>query len=97
MCSNRGRCTCGSCKCDPRYTGRFCEDCKVIMQDRTSSRRLPLQTCPNKCTEYRPCVLCQTWQKGPYNETLCEETKNGKECPFEVIVVDELPCKFLLF
>ena len=43
------------------------------------------QTCPSKCVEYKPCVMCQQWHTGPYNETKCEE------CPFVVIPVEELP------
>lgn len=35
--------------------------------------------------------MCQTWQKGPYNETMCELTQQNGECPFQVIKVKELP------
>ena len=43
------------------------------------------QTCPSKCVEYKPCVMCQQWGTGPYNESKCAE------CPFVVIPVEELP------
>jgi hypothetical protein len=43
------------------------------------------QTCPTKCLEYKPCVMCQQFKTGPYNETQCAD------CPFTVIPVDELP------
>ncbi|KRY41312.1 Integrin beta pat-3 [Trichinella spiralis] len=44
-----------------------------------------LKTCPTKCIEYKPCVMCQQFKTGPYNESMCAQ------CPFTVIPVDELP------
>ncbi|EDW77875.2 uncharacterized protein Dwil_GK24312 [Drosophila willistoni] len=36
VCSNHGECDCGSCSCDPGYTGRFCEcrECVDCEEDR---------------------------------------------------------------
>uniref|UniRef100_A0A1I7ZCY2 Integrin_B_tail domain-containing protein n=1 Tax=Steinernema glaseri TaxID=37863 RepID=A0A1I7ZCY2_9BILA len=75
ICNGHGKCVCGKCICEEdqaggRYSGPKCELCP---------------TCPTKCVEYKPCVMCQMWQSGPYNDTQCAE------CPFEVIPVDELP------
>ncbi|KAI6234958.1 Integrin beta-PS [Aphelenchoides besseyi] len=69
-CNGHGQCVCGKCLCDPDYSGPFCDICP---------------TCPTKCVEYKPCVMCQQWGTGPYNESKCAE------CPFEVIPVKELP------
>ncbi|KAI6220095.1 Integrin beta-PS [Aphelenchoides fujianensis] len=69
-CNGHGQCVCGKCLCDPDYSGPFCDICP---------------TCPTKCVEYKPCVMCQQWQTGPYNESKCAE------CPFTVIPVKELP------
>lgn len=55
---------------------------KVVMLFRNSNN---FQTCPSKCVEHKPCVMCQQWQTGPYNETQCDE------CIFTVIPVSELP------
>ncbi|VDO82038.1 unnamed protein product [Soboliphyme baturini] len=75
LCNNRGKCICGVCKCstDPegiRYSGPTCEICP---------------TCPTKCVEYKPCVMCQQFKTGPYNVSTCAQ------CPFTVIPVDKLP------
>lgn len=45
MCSGRGKCDCGRCKCDPgEFSGKYCEECP---------------TCPgHRCEELRPCVEC---------------------------------------
>ncbi|GMT19141.1 hypothetical protein PFISCL1PPCAC_10438 [Pristionchus fissidentatus] len=76
MCNGKGECICGRCRCftdtpdGRRYSGPHCEICP---------------TCPTKCIEYKPCVMCQMWKTGPHNEEKCAE------CPFTVIEVDELP------
>ncbi|KAL3123583.1 hypothetical protein niasHT_005128 [Heterodera trifolii] len=75
VCGGHGECICGKCHCftdedGARYSGPYCDICP---------------TCPTKCVEYKPCVMCQQWGTGPYNETRCSE------CPFTVIPVDELP------
>lgn len=45
MCSGRGKCDCGRCKCDSgEFSGKYCEECP---------------TCPgHRCEELRPCVEC---------------------------------------
>lgn len=75
VCGGHGECICGKCHCftdedGSRYSGPYCDICP---------------TCPSKCVEYKPCVMCQQWGTGPYNETKCAE------CPFVVIPVEELP------
>lgn len=70
-----------SCRCfdgpdGNRYSGAKCEICP---------------TCPTKCVEYKPCVMCQQWQTGPYDEEKC------RECNFKVIPVKELPGLLLSF
>ncbi|CAD5214572.1 unnamed protein product [Bursaphelenchus okinawaensis] len=75
ICNGHGDCICGKCHCHTdedgqRYSGPFCDICP---------------TCPTKCVEYKPCVMCQQWGTGPYNESKCAE------CPFTVVPVKELP------
>ncbi|XP_066139996.1 integrin beta-PS isoform X2 [Euwallacea fornicatus] len=54
ICSGHGTCVCGACVCEDtqesRYSGKFCEKCP---------------TCPDRCLEFRDCVQCQMYQKGP--------------------------------
>ena len=74
-CGGHGECICGKCRCftdedGQKYSGPFCDICP---------------TCPTKCVEYKPCVMCQQWGTGPYNDSRCAD------CPFTVIPVKELP------
>ena len=39
-----------------RYTGRFCSTCR---------------TCPSRCEELRPCILCQVFKLGNFTEEEC--------------------------
>ncbi|XP_060518734.1 integrin beta-PS-like [Cylas formicarius] len=73
ICSGFGNCTCGQCTCiqdNDRHSGRFCEDCV---------------SCPaQRCDEFAPCVECQVYRSGIYNETECEET-----CTIFKTIVDD--------
>lgn len=79
LCSGHGDCTCGECKChetsDGRYSGRYCEKCP---------------TCSGRCYEFKDCVQCQMYKKGPLSETEC-----ATNCTLftpqsvETVVVDE--------
>lgn len=60
LCSGHGECKCGECKCDEttdgRYSGRYCEKCP---------------TCSGRCYEFKDCVQCQMYKKGPLSEKEC--------------------------
>lgn len=60
LCSGHGDCVCGECKChettDGRYSGRYCEKCP---------------TCSGRCYEFKDCVQCQMYKKGPFSESEC--------------------------
>lgn len=60
LCSGHGDCVCGECKChetsDGRYSGRYCEKCP---------------TCSGRCYEFKDCVQCQMYKKGPLSESEC--------------------------
>ena len=59
----QGVCECGKCKCnvenDNRYTGQFCHICR---------------SCPNRCEELKPCVLCDAFKIGNLTEAECNRT-----------------------
>ncbi|KAF2902040.1 hypothetical protein ILUMI_04139 [Ignelater luminosus] len=86
ICDGHGQCKCGVCQCDTneqgKYTGRYCERCP---------------NCTETCDELKPCVLCQMYHVGPYNDNTCVE-KCGNFTPEEVEVIradeqnDEFPC-----
>jgi protocadherin alpha len=56
-CSGHGKCVCGRCECeitnDVRYSGKYCEKCP---------------TCPGRCDEFKACVECQMYKKGPLKD-----------------------------
>jgi len=60
ICSGHGECQCGTCVCDSteegRYSGRYCEKCP---------------TCSDRCEEFKHCVQCQMYKKGPYDKETC--------------------------
>ncbi|XP_001606384.1 integrin beta-PS [Nasonia vitripennis] len=62
-CSGHGVCECNQCKCQPdgdtRYSGTFCHICL---------------TCPNRCEELKPCVLCTAFKAGNLTEVECNST-----------------------
>lgn len=72
ICSGKGECECGVCKCiesdEGRYSGRFCEKCP---------------TCPGRCLEFKDCVQCQVYKKGPLSEEEC-----ARNCTFVPRVID---------
>ncbi|KAK2164572.1 hypothetical protein NP493_1406g01044 [Ridgeia piscesae] len=59
MCNGKGTCVCGKCICDLNdyYRGPTCEDCP---------------TCPGRCEEDKPCVLCRAFQSGDLSEEYCD-------------------------
>lgn len=58
LCSGHGTCECGVCVCEQtdtgRYSGRHCEKCP---------------TCSGRCHEFKDCVQCQMYKKGPLAES----------------------------
>nr|XP_022914247.1 integrin beta-PS-like [Onthophagus taurus] len=61
ICSGHGNCVCGECQCNQdgyKYSGNHCEECA---------------SCPGqRCEELHPCVECQVFKTGKYNESHCE-------------------------
>jgi integrin beta 1 len=59
----QGVCECGKCKCnvegETRYSGQYCQICR---------------TCPSRCEELKPCVLCKAFKAGNLTETECNTT-----------------------
>ncbi|XP_014230256.1 integrin beta-PS [Trichogramma pretiosum] len=57
-CSGHGTCECGKCKChddgDMHYSGQFCQICR---------------TCPSRCDDLKPCVLCEAHRMLGSNDT----------------------------
>lgn len=81
-CNDEGRCVCGACICDnpDKFSGATCQLCK---------------DCPSECDINQPCVQCEAFGTGPYNETQCDA------CPHPIILKEELsnregsePCVF---
>ncbi|XP_014209848.1 integrin beta-PS isoform X2 [Copidosoma floridanum] len=62
-CSGHGVCECGKCKCniegEHRYSGQYCQICR---------------TCPSRCEELKPCVLCKAFKAGNLTEEECNST-----------------------
>lgn len=79
VCSGHGSCVCGRCECNvengTRYHGKYCDRCP---------------TCKNKCDEFKDCVECQMYNKGPLKD---KPDECGK-CPFVPIAVENIECKF---
>ncbi|KAI8489904.1 Integrin beta-1 [Branchiostoma belcheri] len=71
LCNGQGLCECGVCNCfaDSLYRGPTCEECP---------------TCPGQCEVFRPCVQCEAFGTGEYDEEEC------KLCNPKAIIVDEL-------
>ncbi|CAM1294686.1 ITGB1 (predicted) [Pycnogonum litorale] len=62
VCSGRGDCDCGLCRCSQqdgvRYWGQYCEDCK---------------DCKHKCDELSDCIKCLVFDEGPLSSQECSE------------------------
>ncbi|XP_046391367.1 integrin beta-PS isoform X2 [Ischnura elegans] len=75
VCSGKGVCECGVCKCfeeeGGRYSGRFCEKCP---------------TCLGRCAEFKECVQCQVYQTGKLTPEEC--AANCTFVPTEVDIVE---------
>ncbi|XP_022914249.2 integrin beta-PS-like [Onthophagus taurus] len=61
ICSGHGTCECGQCVCkndENKYFGKFCEECPSCEGQR--------------CNDLRPCVECQIFKTGIYNQIECK-------------------------
>ncbi|KAK6631132.1 hypothetical protein RUM43_014228 [Polyplax serrata] len=78
ICSGKGVCECGMCKCDQeeegRYSGRYCEKCP---------------TCPGRCLEFKECVQCQVYKTGPLTPEECAANCTFIPTTAEVIEANE--------
>nr|QGA72430.1 integrin beta 2 [Eriocheir sinensis] len=67
VCSGHGTCDCDKCRCDSQgnetYTGKYCEDC--------------LRCGTGKCNQFRDCVQCIHFGKGPRKQdcNTCEKSE----------------------
>uniref|UniRef100_K1RY28 Integrin beta-3 n=1 Tax=Magallana gigas TaxID=29159 RepID=K1RY28_MAGGI len=58
ICSDRGVCECGKCRCDEGFRGTMCEECHA---------------CPGSCEANYNCIECVSFKQGIYNDTMCKE------------------------
>lgn len=61
ICNGHGTCNCGKCECldeEVRYSGKYCDECPTCEGQR--------------CEELRPCVECQVYKSGVYNQDECK-------------------------
>ncbi|EFA03618.2 integrin beta-PS [Tribolium castaneum] len=61
VCNGHGNCNCGKCECfdeEVRYSGKYCDECPTCEGQR--------------CEELRPCVECQIYKSGVFNEEECQ-------------------------
>lgn len=58
ICSDRGVCECGKCRCDEGFRGTMCEECHA---------------CPGSCEANYNCIECVSFKQGIYNDTMCKD------------------------
>uniref|UniRef100_A0A8B9LFC2 Integrin beta n=1 Tax=Astyanax mexicanus TaxID=7994 RepID=A0A8B9LFC2_ASTMX len=98
LCNDRGGCLLGKCVCDDEWTGNSCECPLSNMTCRDNKGGLcngrgvcKCGRCEcehtgllGMCESRRSCVQCQAWKTGERKGDKC------KDCPFKVVMVDEL-------
>ncbi|XP_009074860.1 PREDICTED: integrin beta-2 [Acanthisitta chloris] len=72
--TERGRCDCGTCKCNPGYQGSACQ-CQEA-EDRCLNSNKNVCSCPSPCGRYISCVECKSFGSGPFEKNCSQACPN---------------------